>query len=60
MGSSVNVTEFVQQRQILGNAVRKRQKHVESFLEEKGLTSLINKVGYIPFKPILVGKHSKG
>ena len=41
--ASVNVTSFVQQRQI-GNSGGRKKKHVESFLEEKGLTSLINKV----------------
>lgn len=42
MMASVNVTSFVQQRQI-GNSGGRQRKHVESFLEEKGLTSLINK-----------------
>ena len=45
MEASVNVTDFVHERQILGNAARRKQKHVENILEEKGLTSLINKVG---------------
>ena len=41
--ASVNVTSFVQERQI-GNVGGRKRKHVESFLEEKGLTSLTNKV----------------
>lgn len=46
MASAVNVAEFVQHRQI-GKAGKRKQKHVESFLEAKGLTSLINKVCFL-------------